>query len=248
MVGFEETDQEAVGVSAPDADDLSAVVDRFGEALDRNGAGLFFEAEGVEGGIWWERSLQWLATCSACAVRSGNRSIVRFGESSAEGFGAAELRGVVRIEEENQKLVREAAFEADELSAVEDRFWDALIQGDASGFVFEVKPVLFLDGCEGLAIGLGDPQGVVVEFAGDAGLGGGDPDDPVGSVGFEEGLLFCGEGLRHHVVPVGDADPSVHDGFARTASPENGSSVRVADRRTWHVRRQAALQLSDSSL
>ncbi len=75
------------------------------------------------------------------------------------GFGAAELLGVVAFEEEDQELVGEPAFEADEFSAVEDRFRDPLIQGDRPGLFFELERVLFLDGGESLAVGLGDPEG-----------------------------------------------------------------------------------------
>jgi len=91
--------------------------------------------------------------------------------------------------------------EADELSAVEDGFGNALIQRDGSGLFFEVEGVLLLDGGEGVAVVFGDPEGVVVEFAGDARFGGGDPDDAVGPVGFEEGLLLGGEGFAHGVGP-----------------------------------------------
>ncbi|WP_075092327.1 hypothetical protein [Planctomyces sp. SH-PL14] len=196
MVGFEETDQEAVGVSAPDADDLAAVVDRFGEALDRNGPGFFFEEERFEGGF----SLYRPGTGSGCSGRPEFRPIVRWAAFSG-GFGAAELLGVVRFEEEDQELVGEPAFEADELPAVEDRFRDSLVPGDRPGLFFELERVLLRDGGEGLAVGFGDPEGVVVEFAGDAGLGGGDPDDAIGPVGFEEGLLFCRERFGHGVVP-----------------------------------------------
>ncbi|WP_156514607.1 hypothetical protein [Planctomyces sp. SH-PL14] len=91
--------------------------------------------------------------------------------------------------------------EADELSAVEDRLGDALIPGDGSGLLFEVQRMLLIDGGEGLAVGFGDPEGVVVEFAGDARFDGGDPDDAVGLVGSEEGPLLCCEGFAHGVGP-----------------------------------------------
>ncbi len=80
------------------------------------------------------------------------------------GFGAAELLGVVGFEKADEELVGEPAFEADELPAVVDRFRDALIPGDGQGLFLQLERVLLLDGGEGLAVGLGDPEGVVVEF------------------------------------------------------------------------------------
>ncbi len=162
----------------------------------RDGPGFFFEEERFEGGF----SLYWLRTGSGCSVRSEIRPIVRW-EAFSGGFGAAELLGVVRFEKADEELVGELAFEADELSAVEDRFRDALVPGDRPGLFFELERVFLLDGGEGLAVGFGDAEGVVVEFAGDAGFGGGDPDDAVGPVGAQEGLLFWGEGFGHGVVP-----------------------------------------------
>jgi len=48
VVGLEEADQEAVGELASVADDLPAVVDRFGNPLQGDGPGLFLETQGVD--------------------------------------------------------------------------------------------------------------------------------------------------------------------------------------------------------
>ncbi|AMV22412.1 hypothetical protein VT03_31245 [Planctomyces sp. SH-PL14] len=48
VVGLEEADQEAVGELASVADDLAAVVDRFGDPLEGDGPGLFLETQGVD--------------------------------------------------------------------------------------------------------------------------------------------------------------------------------------------------------
>ena len=103
MVGFEEADQEAVGVFAADADDLSAVVDRFGETFERDGPGFFFEEERFEGGFSRGRSFYRLRTGSGCPVRPEIRPIVRWTAFSG-GFGAAELLGVVRFRKRMRSL------------------------------------------------------------------------------------------------------------------------------------------------
>ncbi|AMV19167.1 hypothetical protein VT03_14855 [Planctomyces sp. SH-PL14] len=149
------------------------------------------------------------------------------GGGAVARFRAAELLGVVGPEKTDQELVGEPALESDEFPAVEDRLRDAVTLGDGPGLFVQTEPVLLVDGRKGLAVGFGDAEGVVVEFAGDAGPGGGDSDDAVGSVGSEEGLLLLGQWLRHGAVPVADADPSAHAGFACASAPEKRLECQV---------------------
>ena len=124
------------------------------------------------------------------------RPIVRSAASSGGGFGAAEFHGVVGFEEPDEKLVGVFSFEIDDLAAVVDRFGNSF-EGDGSGLFFELEGVVLLDGGESLAVGLRDPHRVVVEFAGDTGLGGGDPDDAVGPKGLQERFLRRDQRFGH---------------------------------------------------
>ncbi len=68
-----------------------------------------------------------------------------------------------------------------------------------------------------------------MEFAGDAGLGGGDLDEALGPVGFEERLLFWCEGLVRGVVPEeGMPAPSARAGFCSCKGREKSLHCQVA--------------------
>ncbi len=126
----------------------------------------------------------------------------RFPASASGGLGAAELLRVVGFKESDQQAVGVFPFERDEFASVVDRFGDS-VDGDRAGLLFETEGVLLLDGGEGFPVALGNPHRVVVELAGDAGLGGGDPDDAVSPVGGEKGFLRLGQRFGHGgMVPV----------------------------------------------
>jgi len=86
--------------------------------------------------------------------------------------------------------------EADDLAAVVDRFLDAEDRAGA-GFFFEGDDQVLLDDRERVAVGGGGLEGVVVKFAGDAGLEGGSLDESEFAVGGQKGLLALCQLFRH---------------------------------------------------
>jgi len=85
---------------------------------------------------------------------------------------------------------------ADDPAAVVDRF-GIPHDGDAAGFLFEVQGEDLLDLRKRLSIRFRDPEGVVVQFAGDGRLQRGPVDEPEFAVGLQEGLLPLRQFLGH---------------------------------------------------
>ena len=127
--------------------------------------------------------------------------MVRSPPSPGGGSRAAELLRIVSFEKPDQQRVGVLAFERDEFASVVDRFGDS-VDGDLASLFFEAEGVFLLDCSERPPVGLGDPHRVVVQLAGDTGLGGGDPDDAVNPIGVEERFLGLGEWFGHEVVPA----------------------------------------------
>jgi len=85
-----------------------------------------------------------------------------------------ELLGVVGLKQKDEELLGRAVAVADDLAAVVDRF-GVSHDGEAAGLLFEVQGEDLLDLRKRLSVRFRDPESVVVEFAGDAGLVGGPP-------------------------------------------------------------------------
>jgi len=86
--------------------------------------------------------------------------------------------------------------------AVEDG-GDGAVLCEFLGLFHESFAVFVFDGGEGIAVGLRDAEGVVVEFAGDLGCLGRDLDGAMDAVGGQEGFLSAREGFGHVRGPMG---------------------------------------------
>jgi len=120
---------------------------------------------------------------------------VRF---SGPGFAEAELLGIGHPESFHQEAGAGVEAEADDLPVVVDG-GDRALAGEFLRLLDEGFAVFPLDGGKRVAVSLRDAEGVVVEFAGDVGFVGGDPDESPGAVGFKEDLLTAGEAFGHGV-------------------------------------------------
>ena len=91
--------------------------------------------------------------------------------------------------------------EPDNLAAVVDRS-DGALAGEFFRLLGQRVPLFPLDGIERFAVGLGDPESVVMELAGEVRLVGGDLDEAPSAVGVEEGLLSAGQSFGHMGAPM----------------------------------------------
>ena len=126
----------------------------------------------------------------------GIRPCARFRRLDGAGMSAAEFFGGGGFESSDEERYVRVGAEGDDLLAVVAG-GDGAFLGEFLSLPDEVVLVFTFDGGEGVAVGLRDAEGVVVEFAGDFGCLAGDLDGAVGAVGFEEGLLSSGEGFGH---------------------------------------------------
>lgn len=120
----------------------------------------------------------------------------------------AKLLGVRRFESSDQERDAGVGAEGDDLLAVVTG-GDGALPSEFLGLGDQGRFVLAFDGGEGVAVGLRDPEGVVVEFAGEARLLGRDLNGAVNAVGVEEGLLTASDRFGHAHAPMEECHLSV---------------------------------------